>query len=122
MEIRIEVSDALSADNPTYSDFTILPADVFIDIMTAGTRDDKKVALGIGIVADEAETIRSAWKLKMWDKPIEIYDDLGDVRASLDYTGGLQFFDSSGNQTQVIPVQESIITSEEIDDIIDLIN
>ena len=104
LEIRVEVSDALSSDNPTYSDFTILPADVFIDIMTAGARDDKKVALGVGIVADEADTIRSAWKLKMWDKPIEIYDDLGNLRAVLDYSTGVTFYDASGNVTKSYPV------------------
>lgn len=104
LEIMVQVGDSLTGNNPAVAYFTINPAHIFIDILTAGRKEDEKVGLGVGIVADEQNAIRSKWKTKLWDVPIEIYDENGNLRVSLDYTDGLQFFDSSGNVTKQYPV------------------
>lgn len=102
--IRAEISDSLSGQNPAIATFTILPADVFIDIMTEGTRFDRKNGLAIGRASTEADTVQVAWDLKLWDSGFSIVDSDGHVRVSLDFTNGLQFFDSSGNLLFVYPV------------------
>ena len=94
LEIKLELSDSLSANNPTTMTVTILPAQVFIDILTNGA---EKVGLGIGMVSSKQNTIQAAWG---WEQ----YDDNGTLRASLDYINGLRFYDSSGTLTKTYSV------------------
>lgn len=115
LEIKVELTDSLSSDNPTTITFTILPAEVFLDMIT--NADDVTIheGLGIGRINNKRFTVQSAW-------PLEIYDDDGNLRVVLDDTDGLRFYNASGVLTQDIPVVEQIITSAEIDDIIDSIS
>lgn len=97
LEIKVELTDSLSSDNPTTITFTILPAEVFLDMIT--NADDVTIheGLGIGRINNKRFTVQSAW-------PLEIYDDDGNLRATLDYTNGLRFYDSSGTLTKQYPV------------------
>ena len=81
--VRVEVYDSLSSSNHTTADTTVLPASVFMDIMTNG---DKKVGLAVGMVNSKQNTVQLGWPLEME----------GNGKAVLDPIAGLSFFDSSG--------------------------
>lgn len=97
LEIKVELTDSLSSDNPTTITSTILPAEVFLDMIT--NADDVTIheGLGIGRINNKRFTVQSAW-------PLEIYDDDGNLRVTLDYTNGLRFYNSSGTLTKQYPV------------------
>lgn len=102
--VRTEVSDSLSSQNPAVATFTVLPADVFIDIMTEGTRFDRKNGLAIGRASTKTDTVQIAWDFELCDKTFTIVDDDGVVRVSLDFTNGLRFFDANGDLLSSYPV------------------
>ena len=97
LEIKVELWDSLSSDNHTTITLTILPAEVFLDMIT--NDDDVSIheGLGIGRTNTERFTVQSAW-------PLKIYDDDGNVRITLDYTNGLCFYDDTETLTAQYPV------------------
>lgn len=83
LEIRVAISDTLSADNATTGTAMILPAAVFIDIKTNGSA---KVGLAVGMVNTKDNTVQLGW-------PLEV---VGDGRAVFDPDDGITFYDENG--------------------------
>ena len=94
LEVRVALSDTMSASSPTTVSTTVPAPSVFIDILTSG---EDKVGLGIGMVAGSQHTIQTTWNWKQ-------YDDNDVLRVSLDFTNGLVFYDSSGTVIGSYPV------------------
>lgn len=83
LEVRVSIMDMMTEDNATTGTFMILPARVFIDIMTDG---NEKAGLGVGRVNDEADTVQFGWPLKLY----------GEGRAVFDPDDGITFYNSQG--------------------------
>lgn len=66
LEVAVDVWDSFSANNKTTVSVMILPPSVFIDILTANGGETKK-GIGIGKVAEKANTIQSTWGLEFFD-------------------------------------------------------
>lgn len=67
LEVAVDVWDSFSANNKATMSVTILPPSVFIDILTTNGGETKK-GIGIGKVAEKANTIQSAWGLEFFDE------------------------------------------------------
>lgn len=99
LEIRVAISDTLSADNATTGTAMILPAAVFIDIKTNGSA---KVGLGIGTISSTNQKVQLGWDL-------QLKDENSTVRAELDPEDGLTFYGANGAEIGNYPPDGSII-------------
>lgn len=78
LEIRVELSDSLSSTNPTMMSVTILPASIFLDIITNPDDETIHEGLGIGMINTKRFTIQSPWSLEVYGgKSISTYDEDG---------------------------------------------
>ena len=94
LDVLVAISDSLSSSNPTTMAVTILPASIFIDALT--NAGGEKVGLGIGMVNDKQQTMQVGWDLEIHNGAVTVYDDNGVVRITLDFTNGMNFYNSSG--------------------------
>lgn len=99
LEIRVSISDTLSANNASTGTVMILPAAVFIDIKTNG---ESKVGLGIGTISSTNKKVQLGWDLQM-------KDENSTVRAELDPEDGLTFYGANGSEIGNYPPDGSII-------------
>ena len=104
LEIRVELSDSLSSTNPTMMSVTILPASVFLDILTNADDETIHEGLGVGMINTKRFTIQSPWDLEVYNgKSISTYDEDG---------AAVGLYPNNGYGVMYATVQFSAFTSD----------